>query len=119
MQKIGVLSSLTLDYVMIDGTTERNIHQELNDNSNLLFMLKDVHGYALAQLDKRNHDAPLRQIPMQGLSSQSTLAEVFNALKAKGEGAVYIYDESTNDILGLISWDMLQSQLFKEDHNAQ
>jgi H+/Cl- antiporter ClcA len=123
MQKIGVLSVLTTDYTFIDEVSLRNVHQELNDNPNLLFMMPtkegDVAGYTLAQLDKRDHDAPLRQLMMQGLSSQTTMAEVFQALKDKREGAVYIYEESPNNIIGLISWDMLQNQLFKEDKNTQ
>jgi H+/Cl- antiporter ClcA len=123
MQKVGVLSVLTTDYVLINEHSERDSHRELNDDPSLLFMVQNeesggARSYTLAQLDKRNHDAPLRQLSMQGLSSQTTMAEVFDALKEKREGAVYIYEESSDNIIGLISWDMLQNQLFKEDQNA-
>lgn len=122
MQKVGVLSVLTTDYTLINENSQRDIHTELSKEPSLLFMAKDKEEgdscYALAQLDKRNNDAPLRYIAMQGLSSQSTMAEVFEALKETREGAVYIYSDSPSDIIGLISWDILQNRLFKEDHGS-
>jgi hypothetical protein len=118
MQKIGVLSALTTDYTLIDKNSRRDLHGDLDNDPSLLLMMQDdskrESPYSLAQLDKRDRGAPLRHIPMQGLPSRSTLAEVFEALKDKREGAVYIYEETPDTIIGLISWDMLRNHLFEE-----
>jgi hypothetical protein len=63
---------------------------------------------------------------MEGLSDQSTMAEVYETLHKQRQGAVYIYEELyMNDhifehgkpkIVGIITWNMLHSYLFRQQH---
>ncbi|MCP4059517.1 MAG: hypothetical protein GY738_19885 [Pseudoalteromonas sp.] len=48
---------------------------------------------------------------MTGMSSQATLAEVYEQLNSARSGAVYIYDDNPSTITGVITWNRLQSFL--------
>lgn len=63
------------------------------------------------------HDAsPLTYSSMAGLSHQATLSEVFESLQSARSGAVYIYQDTHEQLLGVITWNMLQSYLMKEQY---
>ena len=51
---------------------------------------------------------------MEGLSSQATLSEVYDALQSTRRGAVYIYQDTHENLLGVITWNMLRGYLMKE-----
>lgn len=63
------------------------------------------------------HDAQaLSYHDMEGLNSQSTLHEVYEHLKNARSGAVYIYDQELTDIIGVVTWNILQSFLQKAQY---
>ena len=54
--------------------------------------------------------------PLQGLNHQATMSEVFAILEDKREGAVYIYREQQQQLLGIIRWDQVRSLLVKQNN---
>jgi hypothetical protein len=69
---------------------------------------------------------PLSIHRMEGLSDQSTMAEVYETLHKKRQGAVYIFEELNSTehafehgkpkIIGIITWNMLHSYLLRQQH---
>jgi H+/Cl- antiporter ClcA len=69
---------------------------------------------------------PLSIHQMEGLSDQSTMAEVYETLHKKRQGAVYIFEELNSTehafehgkpkIIGIITWNMLHSYLLRQQH---
>ena len=55
-------------------------------------------------------------MPIQGLSHQSTMAEVFAILEDEREGLVYIYQDDQANPIGIIRWDQLRALLTKQNN---
>ncbi|MFT4938070.1 MAG: CIC family chloride channel protein [Paraglaciecola sp.] len=72
--------------------------------------------YALVQYDVSLGRAasPLVFFNMQGVSSQETLAEVYELLHTSRNGAVYVYSGEATNIVGVITWNTLRTYLHKE-----
>ena len=51
------------------------------------------------------------------LSSQATLAEAYTALVAQRNGAVYIYQDSPDNIIGLVLFEQIRHYLLKGKMN--
>jgi chloride channel protein, CIC family len=58
----------------------------------------------------------VQYLPLQGLNHQATMAEVFAILEDKREGAVYIYREEQQQLIGIIRWDQVRSLLVKQNN---
>jgi CIC family chloride channel protein len=50
---------------------------------------------------------------MQGVNFQATLAEVYNLLEINRNGAVYIFANTAEEIVGIITWKTLRYHLHK------
>ena len=48
---------------------------------------------------------------MQGLPDTATLNEVYQILSRERRGEVYIYQDSEDNIIGVISWAVLQKEI--------
>ena len=74
--------------------------------------------YALVQYDisLSREESSLAFFTMQGVSFQSTLAEVYQILQSSREGAVYVYENEPSNITGVITWNMLRSYLHKAQY---
>ena len=120
LQKVGVLSVLTSEFKLIEETTNQHIlnHLEQSDQTPLIVSRQyeiDTHYLLATPNDKNKNGFDLKYI--QGISSQATMAEVFEELKHQRSGAVYIYDDAQHNIIGMISWDMLRSYLFNDENS--
>jgi CIC family chloride channel protein len=74
-----------------------------------------VNKYSLVEHDKgENTEAMcLSFMPMQGVNFQATLAEVYNLLEINRNGAVYIFANTAEEIVGIITWKTLRYHLHK------
>ena len=75
--------------------------------------------YQLVQYDVslNPHDhTPLAFHDMQGVPSQSTLAEVYEILQTSRDGAVYVYRGQAGNIVGVITWDCVRQYLNKQEY---
>jgi H+/Cl- antiporter ClcA len=120
LQKTGVLAVMETNFELFKDKPEKNIlefletaptHPVVHRSSFAI----DVQ-YSLVQYDvSLGHDtSPLAFFDMQGVSSQGTLAEVYELLHVSRNGAVYVYSDEATNIIGVITWNTLRTYLHKE-----
>ncbi len=122
LEKTGVLAAMTTDYKLFIDAPEKAIADYLGDHPRAVVVQQsrfeiDVH-YQLVQYNvSLEHDAQaLSYHHMEGLSGQATLHEVYEQLKNARSGAVFIYDTEPTEIVGVITWNTLQSFLQKAQY---
>ena len=123
LQKTGVLAVMDRDYRTFQEASEFEILNFLNDNPTAPAVQEEHFElgvrYSLVQYDvslNRDNDSPLVFHEMQGVQEQATLAEVYEILNISRRGAVYIYSKENLEIIGIITWNNLQSNLMKEQY---
>ncbi|WOT07030.1 chloride channel protein [Shewanella youngdeokensis] len=63
------------------------------------------------ELQTNEHATTLTTHPIQGIADTATLNEVYILLSQERRGAVYIYQNSDDNIVGVINWARLQKQI--------
>lgn len=123
LQKVGVLSVMDKDFKLFMDATNKHILDFLDTAPTQPVVQKSIYEidvqYYLVNYDyslNPHESNPLRFFPMQGVSNQSTLAEVHQILSQRREGAVYIQGETPNSILGVITWDAVRSYLHRKEY---
>ncbi|QCZ92680.1 chloride channel protein [Salinimonas iocasae] len=117
LEKTGVLAAMTTQYKLFLDAPEETIEQYLSDNPSSVVLQQIQHEqnveFKMIEYDvSLEHDAQaLDYSKIEGLNSQSTLHEVYEKLKNARDGAVYIYDSVPENIVGVITWNILQSVL--------
>ena len=117
LEKTGVLAAMTTQYKLFLDAPEETIEQYLSDNPSSVVLQQIQHEqnveFKMIEYDvSLEHDAQaLDYSKIEGLNSQSTLHEVYEKLKNARDGAVYIYDSEPENIVGVITWSILQSVL--------
>jgi hypothetical protein len=53
---------------------------------------------------------------MKAVRFQATLAEVYAILSVSRNGAVYIFSATSDDIIGIITWETLSQYLHKASY---
>ena len=122
LEKTGVLAALSTDFKLFHDAPEKALEDYLSHNPTQIVVQQSTFEigvqYRLVQYNvSLEHDAhALNYHEMEGLSAQSTLHEVYERLKNARSGAVYIYDQEMNDIIGVITWNILQTFLQKAQY---
>lgn len=123
LQKVGVLSMVDKDYKLFVDAQHKHILTFLDTSPTHPVVQKSTYEidvqYHLVQYDYslNPHDAaPLSFFPMQGVSSQATLAEVYEILQNRREGAVYVQGQTPNSIVGVITWDAVRGYLYRKEY---
>lgn len=119
LQKTGVLAVMDTEYKLFVDAPDRYILQFLETSPTHPVVQKssfeiDVQ-YQLVQYDiSLGHNAsPLAFYNMEGISSQATLAEVYEILQVNRDGAVFIYGAAPSELIGVITWNNLRHHLHK------
>ncbi|GIU17288.1 chloride channel protein [Shewanella sp. MBTL60-007] len=113
LQKVGVRHLMDKRFVIVADNDEL-----------LLEVLKRAEGRSVLvrngqgkvdmlqlELQARDEDTTLTRHPIQGLPDTSTLNEVYAILAKERRGEVYIYQESTDQIVGVINWVSLRKEI--------
>lgn len=122
LQKTGVLAVMNKDFKLLSKDNEQLIDAlDKEQNSAIVQYSVDTEGatqYSLVQYDlgKDGEAMRLTFIPMQKVNFQATLAEVYKILEFKREGAVYIFSTTTEEIVGIITWETLRHHLHKASY---
>ena len=74
------------------------------------------HAYYDVNLASGSDDIDIKLQPLQGINAQSTLAEAFNILHEARDGAVYVYQDHIENIIGIVHWDQLRRLLTKRNN---
>ncbi|NMH59763.1 chloride channel protein [Alteromonas ponticola] len=122
LEKTGVLAAMAEDFKLFRDAPEHVLSKFLSEEPTALVVQAeqfelDVQ-YKLVSLDiSLGHDSkPILLIEMEGVSAQSTLHEVYEILKKSRSGAVYVYDQEPDVLLGVVTWNTLQSFLQKAQY---
>lgn len=130
LQKVGVLAQLNRNFKLIYDEDEEKVRQQLAStphNTSVIYANLDIFSSEFKLVEfaeniqyKNNslaiNNADINFIPMQGLSAQATLAEAFELIQHRREGAVFIYQDSADDIIGIIKWDQLRQLLIERNN---
>ncbi len=119
LQKYGVLAKLATNNKVIDNADDLEVRHYLQTlDSDQQLIIRDTFEmgveYRLAEYDVQlgTTDAtPVKYWPLQGINSQSTLAEAYELLHEKRDGAVYVYHDNVENFIGIIRWDQVRSIL--------
>ena len=131
LQKTGVLAVMDKKFKVL--SKDSMDHENSKDNEQLISTLdkaqhtaivqyqvdKDgVKQYSLVEYDKGKDSETrcLTFMPMQGVNFQATLAEVYSLLEVNRDGAVYIFANATEEIVGIITWKTLRHHLHKASY---
>ena len=105
LQKTGALAVLETNYQWLDEITNT----------------QQVKGHLLAKEKGEEHDRLFficpesgERLRMEGIEQQSSLAIAYQRLRRAGKGAVYVYGESREQLLGIISWQLLSQYIHEE-----
>ena len=102
------------NFKLLYSDDKEQIESTLNavDSQTPLIVYDPENGYRLAEYDlslMSDQNISINYISLQGISSQATLADVFDVLKDKRSGAVYIYNLLDNQqIMGIMRWDQIR-----------
>ncbi|MCW8091716.1 chloride channel protein [Alteromonas sp. ASW11-130] len=122
LEKTGVLAAMAEDFKLFRDAPDHVLSNFLSQKPTSLVVQQekfelDVQ-YKWVSLDvSLEHDSkPILFTEMEGVSAQSTLHEVYEILKKSRSGAVYVYDEEPDVLVGVITWNILQSFLQKAQY---
>lgn len=132
LQETGVMAIMQTQFKHFVDAPKEALHQYLQSNPSDVVIQEHVfeidRQYQIVSMDisLQAGNLPLAIYQMEGLSDQSTMAEVYETLHKQRQGAVYIYEELNLDqhvfvhgkpkIVGIITWNMLHSYLFRQQH---
>ena len=132
LQETGVMAIMQTEFKHFVDAPKAALYKYLQSNPNQLVLQEQIfeidRQYQIVSMDVSLQEGvlPLAIHQMEGLSDQSTMAEVYETLHKQRQGAVYIYQELDVDahvfehgkpkIIGIITWNMLHSYLFRQQH---
>jgi CIC family chloride channel protein len=125
LQKTGVLADIDTNYTMIDNANDEEVRHYLAATAKgTSLIIRDSYAvgceYKMAEFANHEVDiwsveqAQIRYWPLQGVSSQATLADAFELTQYQREGAVYVYEDNIEDIIGVIHWQHLRQLLVEK-----
>ncbi len=112
LQKIGVRTLMDRRYVLVkeDKALQLEVLKRAEGRP-VLFKTAD-NKIAHVKLDMSLGVEPsLSHIHIEGLPDSASLNRVYETLAPKREGAVFIYEGSKDNIVGVISWNMLFNEI--------
>lgn len=116
LQRIGVLGVMNENFTITHKLSEKDKKGHLNENDNANFLLDKIDNkeaenslYYWVQRDTSNPENQiLTHHLLLPLHAQATLVEAYLLLVKKREGAVYIYDNELDDIIGIITFEQIR-----------
>jgi hypothetical protein len=140
LQKTGVLAVMNKKFKLFSKTNEtnetskadeKNIHHsgyeqlisslDNEQHDTIVLYSRDTNGvttYSLMEYEQEKDAETMHLIftPMQGINFQATLAEVYSLLEVNRYGAVYVFSNTAEEIVGVITWKTLRYHLHKANY---
>lgn len=143
LQKTGVLAVMNKEFKLFSKTSEtnktnetsktdeKNIHHsgyeqlisslDNEQHDTIVLYSRDTNGvttYSLMEYEQEKDAETMHLIftPMQGINFQATLAEVYSLLEVNRYGAVYVFSNTAEEIVGVITWKTLRYHLHKANY---
>jgi hypothetical protein len=120
LSKVGILADMRKDFILLtsdDVDTVRHAMDNAGKRPVIFQKNKDLDAeFYLVHYNVSLHpeeSAPFIYEPIQGVDSRYTLAEPFDILKDKRDGAIYVFDQQLDNIVGFMSWNDVRARLIK------
>ncbi|MCG9731948.1 chloride channel protein [Shewanella sp. Isolate13] len=113
LQKVGVRHLMDKRFVIVADNDELLL-EVLKRAEGRSVLVRNAQGKVdmlQLELQARDEDTTLTRHPIQGLPDTSTLNEVYGILAKERRGEVYIYQESSEQIVGVINWVSLRKEI--------
>lgn len=120
LQRHGVLSAVNKIVQVVENAPQEDHLAVLKAQPKTTLIVKPSDtemGYRWVDFNHDLHEANQLKViyyPLAGISHQSTMAEAYELLQAKRQGAVYIYGEHKHQIIGIVTWNTIRSFLTQE-----
>jgi H+/Cl- antiporter ClcA len=121
LQRTGVLAIMDTEFTLTKQEKEQLVSELANAEKKAVVYKSSVDNqteYALVSYDNGQDGDAIRMTltPMKAVRFQATLAEVYAILSPNRSGAVYIFSNITDNIIGIISWETLSHYLHKASY---
>ncbi len=120
LQRTGVLAIMDTEFTLAKQNKEDLVSEFNSDQKSVVYKysVDEETEYFLVDYDDEQNGGATRitLIPMNAVRFQATLAEVYAILSIKRDCAVYIFSNTTDDIIGIISWETLSHYLHQASY---
>ncbi|MCY7294617.1 chloride channel protein [Alteromonas sp. a30] len=123
LQKIGVMAAIDKEFKLFHDAQESTILEFLDTAPTHPVVQQSFYEidvtYQLVQYDMSldpHSQTPLTYYPMQGVPAQATMAEVYDILQRNRQGAVYVYRNTAENIVGVITWDCVRHYINQQHY---
>ncbi|NTS78391.1 chloride channel protein [Catenovulum sp. SM1970] len=120
LQKIGISADMRRNFILVEDNDPDVIRNALDRAGKRPVILKSVTEldttFKLVHYDVSldyNKDSLFSFEDMLAVDSRYTLAEPFELLHLKRDGWVYVYTETLDNIVGVMSWEDVRKRLIK------
>ena len=113
LQKKGVRVLMDKRFVIVNDNAELLL-EVLKRASGRPVLVRNINGVIeklSLEMPSFEDDTTLSRHPMLGLPDRATLNEAYEALAQRKSGEVYIYLDTPDHVVGVISWAMLQQEI--------
>jgi H+/Cl- antiporter ClcA len=117
LEKIGVLAALDTEFKLFHDAPQQAVEKFIKNNPDKIviqkyhFELASTYKLVQSSGGNTNDVGIVRFMDLEGINAQSTVAGVYDKLKRMRSGAVYIYNEDPNEIIGVVTWEKVQTYL--------
>ncbi|WP_448549054.1 chloride channel protein [Thalassotalea fusca] len=118
LQRIGVLGIMNTQFNVREVVDEQALVDAKNDIENeslqVLKKQQDNTLFHILDQDLNKDDAGnIKYYPLFPISSQATLAEAYRLLINNRHGGVYVYENTTDDIIGIVPFQQIRRYLLE------
>ncbi|WP_025819541.1 chloride channel protein [Shewanella marina] len=113
LQKIGVRAVMNRNFVVVNQQPQLLLEVMKRAEGRPVLFRNKQHEIEMVQLAMHNNDnaSSLSHHKIEGVSDNMTLCEVYRLLAPTRTGEVYVYQDSTDNIIGVIGWRDLYQQI--------
>ncbi|ACJ30528.1 Chloride channel [Shewanella piezotolerans WP3] len=113
LQKVGVRHLMDKRFVIVRDDDELllEVLKRAEGRSVLARNTNDAVEMIQLELQASDTATTLTRHPIQGIPDTATLNEVYLCLSIERRGEVYIYQDNSDNIVGVINWAMLQKEI--------
>ncbi|MFD2167746.1 chloride channel protein [Thalassotalea euphylliae] len=113
LHRIGVLGAMRTNIAVFTADKSEEFFENFAGSDDFLVMEKDGDYYWNEAIERESGPKKYRQHKLIAISSRDTLAEAYWSLKEQRCGAVYVFDKSPDQILGIISFEQIRHYLLE------
>ncbi|WP_077752819.1 chloride channel protein [Shewanella psychrophila] len=113
LMKTGVRALMDRRLVIVKDNEELLLEVLKRAEGRSVLVRDNLGDIQMLQLELQAADdaSTLTRHPIQGLPDTATLNEVYQILSRERRGEVYIYQDNQNNVIGVISWAVLQKEI--------